>query len=307
MLHADARTGVHTAAHPAGPLGCARDASPGPPDPPSPRPEPQRPAVGCAPARPRCGPDRGLWWQQLLRKRRLLQIGQRDPRRGKTAAADASSVHVAGSLTSGGTPLRSTWTSSPGMADAEGLRGRALLRIDRRRRHRLHQRQPRVLQPLRWRRRGHSCSKVSGCGRPPPAANWHRWRRSTNFSRLLDQTLASSGTLVKGAGTTIAGQPVIELRDASKSGSLYVATSGQPYPSKSSSAAPKQATFPSLDDPARRPPPARSTSVSCRLAGHPSASQAALRRTVSAKAEAEAACPTRQSAMRGDTHRDDDA
>ena len=52
----------------------------------------------------------------------------------------------------------------------------------------------------------------------------------TNFGKLLDQSLASHGTLAKGATTTLAGQPVIELRDTSHNGSLFVATTGKPYP-----------------------------------------------------------------------------
>jgi hypothetical protein len=52
----------------------------------------------------------------------------------------------------------------------------------------------------------------------------------TNLGKLLDQALASQGTLSKGATTTIAGTPVIELRYASHDGSLFVASTGKPYP-----------------------------------------------------------------------------
>jgi hypothetical protein len=52
----------------------------------------------------------------------------------------------------------------------------------------------------------------------------------TNLGKLLDQVLTSQGTLVKGATTTVAGQPVIELRYASHDGSLFIATTGKPYP-----------------------------------------------------------------------------
>jgi hypothetical protein len=52
----------------------------------------------------------------------------------------------------------------------------------------------------------------------------------TNFGKLLDQTLASEGALTKGPSSTVLGQPAIELRGPSRSGSLYVATTGQPYP-----------------------------------------------------------------------------
>ncbi len=52
----------------------------------------------------------------------------------------------------------------------------------------------------------------------------------TNLGKLLDQALAATGTLSKGASTTVAGQPVIELTDSAKNGALFVATTGKPYP-----------------------------------------------------------------------------
>jgi hypothetical protein len=52
----------------------------------------------------------------------------------------------------------------------------------------------------------------------------------TNFGQLIDQSLTSQGTLAKGATTTVAGAPAIELRDTSHDGSLFVASTGKPYP-----------------------------------------------------------------------------
>ena len=52
----------------------------------------------------------------------------------------------------------------------------------------------------------------------------------TDLSRLVDEALAGHGALTKGATATIAGQPAIALHDAAKSGTLYVATTGRPYP-----------------------------------------------------------------------------
>ena len=52
----------------------------------------------------------------------------------------------------------------------------------------------------------------------------------TNFSQLLNQTLASQGTLVKGPTSTVAGTPVVELHNTSNNGSLFIATTGKPYP-----------------------------------------------------------------------------
>jgi len=52
----------------------------------------------------------------------------------------------------------------------------------------------------------------------------------TNLGKLLAEALASSDTPVTGPPTTVAGQPVVELKDTTKNGSLYVATTGPPYP-----------------------------------------------------------------------------
>jgi hypothetical protein len=50
----------------------------------------------------------------------------------------------------------------------------------------------------------------------------------TDFNQLADQLKTPSGTVTKGASTTILGQPVITLRD--DKATLYVAASGKPYP-----------------------------------------------------------------------------
>jgi hypothetical protein len=52
----------------------------------------------------------------------------------------------------------------------------------------------------------------------------------TDLKKLIDAALAQHGTLVKGAKTTISGQPTIAVTDTSQNGNLYVATTGQPYP-----------------------------------------------------------------------------
>jgi hypothetical protein len=52
----------------------------------------------------------------------------------------------------------------------------------------------------------------------------------TDLARLVNTALAGHGSLSKGATSEIEGQPAIALEDASKGGTLYVATSGRPYP-----------------------------------------------------------------------------
>jgi hypothetical protein len=52
----------------------------------------------------------------------------------------------------------------------------------------------------------------------------------TDLHQLMDTTLAEHGALAKGTTTTIAGQKVLGITDTSTGGILYVATSGPPYP-----------------------------------------------------------------------------
>jgi hypothetical protein len=52
----------------------------------------------------------------------------------------------------------------------------------------------------------------------------------TNLQKLTEAALAQHGTLTRGDKTTISGQPVVAVTDTAQSGTLYVATTGQPYP-----------------------------------------------------------------------------
>jgi hypothetical protein len=52
----------------------------------------------------------------------------------------------------------------------------------------------------------------------------------TNLGKLLDTALAGHGTVSKGPTTTIEGQKAVELKDATKGGQLFVAATGKPYP-----------------------------------------------------------------------------
>jgi hypothetical protein len=52
----------------------------------------------------------------------------------------------------------------------------------------------------------------------------------TDLRQLVDSTVSNRGTLVKGATTTVNGQKALSLTDTSKGGTLYVATTGKPYP-----------------------------------------------------------------------------
>jgi hypothetical protein len=52
----------------------------------------------------------------------------------------------------------------------------------------------------------------------------------TNLRQLVDQTLTDHGTLSKSGTTTVQGQKVVGVSDKSKGGTLYIAATGKPYP-----------------------------------------------------------------------------
>ena len=52
----------------------------------------------------------------------------------------------------------------------------------------------------------------------------------TDLRKLFDQILASHGRLAKGSITTVRAQRVIAVKDPANGGTLYVATTGRPYP-----------------------------------------------------------------------------
>lgn len=52
----------------------------------------------------------------------------------------------------------------------------------------------------------------------------------TSVQTLFNQLLSNHGKLAKGPTTTVAGRKVVAVNDTTKGGTLYVATTGQPYP-----------------------------------------------------------------------------
>ncbi len=64
----------------------------------------------------------------------------------------------------------------------------------------------------------------------PATTGVNSFTQFTDLQQLFKQLLASHGKLTKGPAATVDGQSVIGIRDATKGGTLYVATKGQPYP-----------------------------------------------------------------------------
>jgi len=148
----------------------------------------------------------------------------------KSAASSASSVHVAGSLNSGATPLTldmdlAAGRGGRGQISEGGLSFELIVVGDT------------VYikgSPAFYSHFGGSAAAQLFRGKwlkaPVTGGELASLAALTNLGKLLEQTLSSNGTLVRGATTTVASQPVVELHDTAHNGSLYVATTGQPYP-----------------------------------------------------------------------------
>ena len=148
----------------------------------------------------------------------------------KSAASSASSVHVAGSLNSGATPLTldmdlAAGRGGRGQISEGGLSFELIVVGDT------------VYikgSPAFYSHFGGSAAAQLFRGKwlkaPVTGGELASLASLTNLGKLLEQTLSSNGTLVRGATTTVASQPVVELHDTAHNGSLYVATTGQPYP-----------------------------------------------------------------------------
>ncbi len=148
----------------------------------------------------------------------------------KAAADSASSVHVTGNLTSNGTPI----TLNLSLASGHGGRGQIsqgnlsfnLIVVG----NTIYIKG----SPAFYSHFGGTAAAQLFQGKwlkaPISGGELGSLAALTNFGQLLDQTLASHGTLAKGSSSTVAGTPVIELRDSAHNGSLFVATTGKPYP-----------------------------------------------------------------------------
>ncbi len=149
----------------------------------------------------------------------------------KVAADGASTVHVSGSTVTGGAPI----TLDLSLVAGRGGRGRLsenglsfeLVEIDGTiyisgsSAFYKHFAGPAAAQLLqgKWLKAPVSNSSFAGLS------------SLTDLRSLLDAALATGNKTLAAAGTrTINGQAVVGVRDTSQNGTLYVATTGQPYP-----------------------------------------------------------------------------
>jgi hypothetical protein len=148
----------------------------------------------------------------------------------KVAADAATSVHVSGSIVSGGSPI----TLDMDLLAGKGGRGQLTengLGFE------LIQTGGTVYikgSAAFYRHIGGTAAAQLLQGKwlkaPTTSSDFASISSLTELRQLIDTTLANHGTLAKGGATTVKGQQVVGVTDTTKGGTLYVATTGQPYP-----------------------------------------------------------------------------
>jgi hypothetical protein len=148
----------------------------------------------------------------------------------KLAASEATSVHIAGSIVSGGKPITLDMELLAGKG-GQGKIGQEGFTID------LVETEGSVYingSAAFYRHVGGTAAAQLLQGRwlkaPANSGELVSLASLTNLSKLIDTALANHGAVAKGAKATIEGQPAIAINDTSKGGTLYVATSGKAFP-----------------------------------------------------------------------------
>lgn len=182
----------------------------------------------------------------------------------KNAADGASSVHVSGSVNSGGSPV----TLDLNLASSKGASGRisqngSTFKI--------------VIDggtayisgsDAFYRKLGGAAAAQLLAGKwlkvSTNTPEFASFSSLTNMRKLLDTVLVGHGSLQKGATTTIRGQQAVAVKDTTRGGTLYVATTGKPYPLQISKGGSEAGTiaFDKWDEPVAIAPPASSVNLS---------------------------------------------
>jgi hypothetical protein len=150
--------------------------------------------------------------------------------RAKALADDATSVHVAGSITSGGMPI----TFDLQVLAGEGGRGQLAenglsFELIQTRRFVYIKGSPAFYTHIG----GAAAAQVlqgKWLKAPTASSEFASLASLTDLRQLVDTTLADHETLSRGAVTTVDGHKAIAVNDTSQGGTIYIATTGPPYP-----------------------------------------------------------------------------
>ena len=184
-------------------------------------------------------------------------------RAASSAITHAKSVHVSGSITIGGVPLRLDLTLVSGKGGrgqmSEGGLSFQIIDIDNT-----------VYiegSPAFWSHFGGSTAAKLLQGRwlkAPATGQFASIAELTNMQQLLGNLLLKHGSLSKGPTTTVRGQRVVPVTGTAAGGVLYVATTGKPYPVevKKQGSSGGEITFDRYDQPVSLTPPANAVDIS---------------------------------------------
>lgn len=173
------------------------------------------------------------------------------------AIVRASSVHIAGSIVSGGVPLSldlhlASGKGGTGQMSENGLTFRIIsvgnnVYIQGTPTFWAHFAGPTVAKRLdgKWLK-------------APASGQFASVSALTNMQELFNRLLQSHGVLKKTGTTTVNGQKAVAVTDTTQGGTLYVAATGQPYPIKvvKSGTGGGQITFDRINQPVSLIPPA---------------------------------------------------
>lgn len=146
----------------------------------------------------------------------------------RSAADGVKSLHVAGSVESGGSPI----TLDLNLVANQGGRGRMSVNGLGFQIADLDQTVYINGSPAFWRHFGGTPAVQLLQGKwlkSPQSGNFASFAGLTDLHKVLNSLLTGHGTLTKGATSTRDGQPVVAVNDTTKGGTLYVATTGKPY------------------------------------------------------------------------------
>jgi hypothetical protein len=148
-----------------------------------------------------------------------------------TAAADGvHALHVSGSVVSGGSPISMNLdlVSGQGARGQMSQNGMSFQLVVAGKSIYIN------AGPAFWRHIGGNAAAQLLQGRwlkaPASSSDFASLAALTNLHKLLTALLSNHANLTKGAATTVNGQKVVALTDTTNHGTLYVATTGKPYP-----------------------------------------------------------------------------
>lgn len=179
------------------------------------------------------------------------------------ASSRAKSVHVSGSITTSGVPLTLDLTLVNGQGGlgqiSEGGLSFRLVDVG----------QTVYIQgsPAFWQHFGGASAARLINGRwlkAPDSGQFASIATLTNMQKLMGALLLRHGNLTKGGTSTVNGHDVVSVTDKSRGGTLYVATSGPPYPIqiKRTGGGGGQITFDRFNQPVTLTAPANAVSLS---------------------------------------------